>query len=38
MITGEISQAMVLAALEHKPDDYLTKPYSQKDLATRLKT
>jgi len=37
MITGEISQAMVLAALEHKPDDYLTKPYSQKDLATRLK-
>jgi len=37
MITGEISQAMVLAALEHKPDDYLTKPYSQKDLAIRLK-
>ncbi|MFT5758785.1 MAG: CheY-like chemotaxis protein [Alteromonadaceae bacterium] len=37
MVTGEVSQAMVLAALEHKPDDYLTKPYTQKDLATRLK-
>jgi tetratricopeptide (TPR) repeat protein len=37
MITAEVSQAMVLAALEHKPDDYLAKPYSLNDLSTRLK-
>ncbi|MEW6991890.1 response regulator [Colwelliaceae bacterium 6441] len=36
MITAEISQAMVLAALEHKPDEYLAKPYTMKDLTTRL--
>lgn len=36
MITAEVSQAMVLAALEHKPDEYLTKPYTLKDLSTRL--
>jgi DNA-binding response OmpR family regulator len=36
MITAEISQAMVLAALEHKPDEYLAKPYTLNDLATRL--
>jgi len=36
MITAEVSQAMVLAALEHKPDEYLIKPYTIKDLKTRL--
>ncbi|WP_448212448.1 response regulator [Colwellia sp. MEBiC06753] len=36
LITAENSQAMVLAALEHKPDDYLTKPYRIQDLLTRL--
>jgi CheY-like chemotaxis protein len=37
IITAEVSQAMVLAALEHKPDDYLAKPYSLNELNTRLK-
>ncbi|WP_441003516.1 response regulator [Pseudocolwellia agarivorans] len=36
MITAEISQAMVLAALEHKPDDYLTKPYTLGIISSRL--
>lgn len=36
LITAENSQAMVLAALEHKPDDYLTKPFRIKDLFERL--
>lgn len=36
MITAEVSQSMVLAALEHKPDEYLTKPYTIKDLTVRL--
>jgi len=36
MITAEVSQAMVLAALEHKPDEYLTKPYTLKDLEQRI--
>lgn len=36
MITAEVSQAMVLAALEHKPDEYLVKPYSLKDIKLRL--
>ena len=36
MITAEISQAMVLAALEHKPDDYLTKPYTLGTISSRL--
>ncbi|NMP33185.1 response regulator [Thalassotalea sp. M1531] len=36
LITAENSQAMVLAALEHKPDDYLTKPYRLRDLFERL--
>lgn len=36
LITAEISQAMVLAALEHKPDHYLCKPYSLNDLDKRL--
>jgi DNA-binding response OmpR family regulator len=36
LITAEISQEMVLAALEHKPDHYLCKPYSLKQLDKRL--
>ncbi|WP_286263913.1 response regulator [Thalassotalea atypica] len=36
LVTGELSQAMVLAALEHKPDDYLTKPYTIRELSKRL--
>jgi DNA-binding response OmpR family regulator len=36
IITAEISQAMVLAALEHKPDSYLCKPYSISTLQNRL--
>ncbi len=36
MITAEISQAMVLAALEHKPDSYLCKPYTVNELSKRL--
>lgn len=36
LITAEISQAMVLAALEHKPDHYLCKPYTLSELEKRL--
>jgi len=36
MITAEMSQEMVLAALEHKPDCYLCKPYSISTLHKRL--
>jgi CheY-like chemotaxis protein len=36
LITAEVSQEMVLAALEHKPDTYLCKPYSINDLNKRL--
>ena len=36
MITAEVSQEMVLAALEHKPDSYLCKPYSINALHKRL--
>ncbi len=36
LITAEISQSMVLAALEHKPDHYICKPYSLNDLDKRL--
>ncbi len=37
LITAEVSQSMVLAALEHKPDHYLCKPYSLSDLDKRLR-
>jgi len=37
LITAEVSQAMVLAALEHKPDHYLCKPYSLSELDKRLR-
>jgi len=37
IVTAEVSQAMVLAALEHKPDSYLCKPYSLHELHSRLR-
>ena len=36
LITAEVSQSMVLAALEHKPDHYLCKPYTLSELEKRL--
>ena len=36
IITAEISQEMVLACLEHKPDDYIAKPYTFNELSRRL--
>ena len=36
MVTAENTQAMVLAALECQPDDYLTKPFNKVALQTRL--
>lgn len=36
MVTAESSQAMVLSALEHEPDAYLTKPFNRVGLAQRL--
>lgn len=36
MVTAENTQAMVLAAIECAPDDYLNKPFSKVALQTRL--
>lgn len=36
MVTAESSQAMVLGALEHEPDSYLTKPFNRASLEQRL--
>jgi len=36
MITGETGREMVLGALECQPDDYITKPYTQASLRSRL--
>ncbi len=36
MVTAESSQAVVLSALEHEPDAYLTKPFNRIGLAQRL--
>ncbi len=36
MITGENTKAMVMAAVEYEPDDYLTKPYTKEVLFNRL--
>ncbi|MEO4049166.1 response regulator [Pseudomonas sp. CAU 1711] len=36
MVTAESGQAMVLSALEHEPDGYLTKPFNRATLAQRL--
>ncbi|HDS1736605.1 MULTISPECIES: tetratricopeptide repeat-containing response regulator [Pseudomonas] len=36
MVTAESSQAIVLSAIEHEPDAYLTKPFNRVGLAQRL--
>ena len=36
MVTAESSQAVVLSALEHEPDAYLTKPFNRLGLTQRL--
>lgn len=36
LVTAERTIAMVMGALEHKPDDYLTKPFTQTTLKARL--
>lgn len=36
LLTGESSREMVLGAIECQPDDYLTKPYTEVSLRTRL--
>ncbi len=36
MVTAEQSQDMVLGAVESRPDDYLTKPYTAQQLTRRL--
>jgi|TARA_Y100000310_G_scaffold339841_1_gene433763 DNA-binding response OmpR family regulator len=36
LITGENNRTMVMGAVEHQPDDYLTKPFTPKDLLNRL--
>ena len=36
IITAETSREMVLGAIENQPDDYVTKPLSQKMMRTRL--
>ena len=36
MITGENTKAMVMAAVEYEPDEYLTKPFTKEVLIKRL--
>jgi tetratricopeptide (TPR) repeat protein len=36
MITAENTMSMVMGALEYKPDDYMTKPFTKDVLETRL--
>ena len=36
LLTGEQSREMVLGALECQPDDYITKPYTEQSLKSRL--
>lgn len=36
MVTAENSMEMVMGAIEFKPDDYLTKPFTKQSLRTRL--
>ncbi|MGB2272158.1 MAG: response regulator [Pseudomonadales bacterium] len=36
LITAETTRSMVFGALEYKPDDYLTKPFTQVWLQSRL--
>ena len=37
IVTGDSSRSKVLCAIEHEPDDYVIKPFSQKQFARRLK-
>ncbi|HHJ80906.1 MAG TPA: response regulator, partial [Candidatus Tenderia electrophaga] len=37
MVTAESTTFMVMGALEHQPDDYLTKPFNASILQKRLK-
>lgn len=36
MVTAETTVEMVMGALEYKPDDYLTKPFTKQEFAVRL--
>ncbi len=36
LVTAETTRSMVYGALEHKPDDYLTKPFTQAVLQARI--
>ncbi|MBF0538660.1 MAG: response regulator [Nitrospirae bacterium] len=36
MITAENTMAMVMGAMEYKPDDYLTKPFTKDALKSRI--
>lgn len=36
MVTAEQNPGMVLGAMEYKPDDYLTKPFTSQQLCSRL--
>ena len=37
IITGDPSRSKVLCAVEHEPDDYIIKPFSQQQFAERIK-
>ncbi|MBW8192401.1 response regulator [Neiella marina] len=37
IISGESTRGVVLGAIEREPDDYLVKPFSLKQLSTRLR-
>lgn len=36
MVTAETTVEMVMGALEYKPDDYLTKPFTKQEFAVRV--
>lgn len=36
MVTAETTLEMVMGALEYQPDNYLSKPFTRKDLTSRL--
>ena len=36
LISGDATRPIVLGSIEHKPDDYLLKPFSQAQLKSRL--
>ena len=37
IITGDPSRSKVLCAVEHEPDDYIIKPFSQQQFSERIK-